>query len=178
MININNYKKTMKKINFLLVVTVLFLSFSVNAQVKVGHINSDVLIASMPETKAMQAELKKLSQTYDTEYKIQANALNAKYLKYGKEQEIKTDEENALRQKEVQSLQGKLQLYAQTADKEVQQKQIDLLKPILIKAQKAIQDVAKAKGIKYVFDSAPGKGLLVYEGEDLLAAVKTKMGIK
>ena len=168
----------MKQIKLLLVVTVLFLSFGASAQVKTGHINSDALIASMPETKAMQDELKKVSQTYDTDYKIQANALQAKYLKYGKEQESKTDEENALRQKEVQDLQKKLQLYAQTADKSLQQKQMDLLKPILEKAQKAIKDVAKEKGIKYVFDSAPGKGLLVFDGEDLLAAVKTKLGIK
>jgi len=171
--------KKMKQIKLLLVATVLFLSFGASAQTKIAHINSDALIASMPETKAMQAELKKLGQTYDTEYKIQANALQAKYLKYGKEQATKTDEENALRQKEVQSLQKKLQLYAQTADKQLQQKQADLLKPILKKAQKAIQDVASAKSIIYVFDSAPGKGLLVFKkGIDLLPDVKTKLGIK
>ncbi len=168
----------MKQIKLLLVATVLFFSFSASAQEKIGHINSDALIAAMPETKAMQNELKKLGQQYDTDYKIQANALQAKYLKYGKEQESKTDEENAIRQKEVQDLQNKLKVYAQTADKELQQKQRDLIKPILEKAQKAIQDVAKAKGIKYVFDSAPGKGLLVFEGTDLLSAVKTKLGIK
>lgn len=168
----------MKHIKLLLVATVLLLSFGASAQVKLGHINSDDLIAAMPETKSMQDELKKLGSTYDTEYKIQANALQAKYLKYGKEQETKTEEENALRQKEVQDLQQKLQTYAQTADKELQQKQMDLLKPILEKAQNAIQDVAKAKSIKYVFDSAPGKGLLVFDGEDLLAAVKVKLGIK
>jgi len=170
--------KKMKQIKLLLVATVLFLSFGANAQTKIGHINSDALIASMPETKAMQAELKKLGQTYDTEYKIQANSLQAKYLKYGKEQATKTDEENAIRQKEVQDLQKKLQLYAQTADKQLQQKQADLLKPILEKAQKAIQDVASAKSIIYVFDSAPGKGLLVFKGTDLLPAVKTNLGIK
>ncbi len=168
----------MKHIKLLLVATVLLLSFGASAQVKLGHINSDDLIAAMPETKSMQDELKKLGSTYDTEYKIQANALQAKYLKYGKEQETKTEEENALRQKEVQDLQTKLQTYAQTADKELQQKQMDLLKPILEKAQKAIQNVSKAKGIKYVFDSAPGKGLLVFDGEDLLLAVKANLGIK
>jgi outer membrane protein len=168
----------MKHIKILLVAAVLFLSYSTSAQVKIGHVNSDELIAAMPETKAMQNELKKLGQQYDTDYKIQANALQAKYLKYGKEQESKTAEENAIRQKEVQDLQKKLQVYAQTADKELQQKQRDLLKPILEKAQKAIQDVAKAKGLKYIFDSAPGKGLLVFEGEDILPAVKTKLGIK
>ena len=59
----------------------------------------------------------------------------------------------------------------------MQKKQFDLLTPIIEKAQKAIQDVAKEKDIKYVFDSAPGKGLIVFEGENLLQEVKTKLGI-
>ena len=59
----------------------------------------------------------------------------------------------------------------------MQKKQNDLLIPIIEKAQKAIQDVAKEKGIKYVLDSAPGKGLIVFDGEDLLPAVKTKLKI-
>ena len=79
---------------------------------------------------------------------------------------------------EVQELQKKLQLYAQTAQKELQQKEIDLYKPIVEKAQKAIKDVAAEKGYQYVLDSSPGKGLLVYTGEDLLGPVKAKLGIK
>jgi len=32
--------------------------------------------------------------------------------------------------------------------------------------------------LKYVLDSSPGKGLIVFEGEDLLPTVKTKLGIQ
>ena len=42
----------------------------------------------------------------------------------------------------------------------------------------AINEVAKEKGIVYVFDSAPGKGLIVFDkGEDLLKAVQAKLGM-
>jgi len=58
----------------------------------------------------------------------------------------------------------------------MQQKQADGLKPIIEKAQKAIEDVAATKGITYVFDASMGKGLLVKKGEDLFAAVKAKLG--
>jgi len=176
-ININ--LKQMKQIKNLLLAAVLFIGIGsvAQAQVKIAHIDSQKLIASMPETKAMQQELKKVGQTYDTEYKSQVSALQAKLNKYGAEAKNQTDAENAKRQKEVGELQKKLQLYAKTADKELQQKQMDLLKPILDKAQKTIQEVAKAQGIKYVFDSSPGKGLIVFDGEDLLPAVKAKLGI-
>lgn len=49
--------------------------------------------------------------------------------------------------------------------------------PILQKAEDAIKAVAAEKGIIYVFDAAPGKGLIVYEkGEDIYDAVKAKLG--
>jgi len=52
------------------------------------------------------------------------------------------------------------------------------LKPIVEKAQKAVSDVATEKGVKYVLDASPGKGLIVFEGEDLMPSVKTKLGIQ
>ena len=61
---------------------------------------------------------------------------------------------------------------------EIQKKRFDLLKPIVEKAQKAVSDVASEKGFKYVMDSSPGKGLIVFEGEDLMPSVKTKLGIQ
>ena len=64
----------------------------------------------------------------------------------------------------------------QTAYQDMQKKQADGLNPIIEKAQKAIEDVAAAKGIVYVFDASVGKGLLVSKGEDIFAAVKAKLG--
>ncbi len=160
----------------LLVLTLTTSAFVANAQ-KVAHINSEELVAAMPETKAMKDELSKIAQNFDNDYKAQETELRAKYEKYGKEASTKTDSENEVRQQELAKLQQKLQKYLQTAQEEMQKKQSDLLIPIIEKAQKAIQDVAKEKGIKYVLDSAPGKGLIVFEGEDLLPAVKTKLKI-
>jgi outer membrane protein len=166
----------MKNIKQILVAIVLFTTGFVS-QAQVAHINSEELVASMPETKAMQDQMKVLGQSYDTEYKAQAQALQAKLQKYQTEAVNKTNEENEKRQQEVAEIQQKLQLYLKSAQEELQKKEFDLLKPIIEKAQTAIQDVAREKGIKYVLDSAPGKGLIVFEGEDLLPAVKTKLGI-
>lgn len=165
----------MIKIKAILVAIVLFTTAF--AQAQVAHINSEELVALMPETKAMQDELKVLGQNYDTEYKAQTNALKAKLQKYQTEAQTKTPEENEKRQQEVAEIQQKLQLYLRSAQEEIQKKEFDLLKPIIEKAQTAILTVAKEKGIKYVLDSTPGKGLIVFEGEDLLAAVKAKLGM-
>jgi len=166
----------MKNIKTILVAIVLFTTGFIS-QAQVAHINSEELVAMMPDTKAMQDQMKVLGQGYDTEYKAQASALKAKLQKYQTESATKTNEENEKRQQEVAEIQQKLQLYLRTAQEELQKKEFDLLKPIIEKAQKAIQDVAKEKGVKYVLDSSPGKGLIVFDGEDLLPAVKAKLGM-
>lgn len=166
----------MKNIKLLVIALVLFSTSYVSAQ-KVGHINSEELVALMPETKAMQNDMKTIGQSYDTEYKAQANALQAKLKKYQTEAATKTNDENEKRQQEVAEIQQKLQLYLRSAQEELQKKEFDMLKPIIEKAQKAIQDVATEKGVKYVLDSSPGKGLIVFDGENLLPAVKAKLGI-
>ena len=169
----------MKLFKNLFIIGALFLGMTaMQAQSKVAHINTEELVAAMPETKQMQEELKKLAQAYDTDYKNQATELEAKLKKYDAEAATQTDAENQKRYAEVQELQRKIQLYAQTAQQELQKKEFDLYKPIAEKAQKAINDVAAAKGFEYVFDSAPGKGLIVDNGTDLMADVKAKLGIK
>ena len=168
----------MKLFRNLVVACALLMAFnSVQAQ-NVAHIDSEQLLMAMPETKAMETELKKVQQTYADEYNAQATALQAKLQKYDAEAPTQTDAKNEERRVEVEGLKQKIQKYAQTADQEIQKKRFDLLKPIVEKAQKAVSDVATEKGLKYVLDSSPGKGLIVFEGEDLLPTVKTKLGIQ
>ncbi len=167
----------MKLFRNLFVAMALLLAFNTAQAQEVAHIDSEQLLMAMPETKAMEDELKKVQQTYADEYNAQATALQAKLKKYDAEAPTQTDAKNEERRVEVEGLKNKIQKYAQTADQEIQKKRFDLLKPIVEKAQKAVSDVAAEKGIKYVLDSSPGKGLIVFEGEDLMPAVKAKLGI-
>lgn len=168
----------MKLFRNLFVAIALMMAFNTAQAQTVAHIDSEQLLMAMPETKAMETELKKVQQTYADEYNAQATALQAKLQKYDTEAPTQTDAKNEERRVEVEGLKQKIQKYAQTADQEIQKKRFDLLKPIVEKAQKAVSDVATEKGLKYVLDSSPGKGLIVFEGEDLLPTVKTKLGIQ
>jgi len=76
----------------------------------------------------------------------------------------------------MQDMGGRIQQYRENATKELQQKELDLIKPIMEKAQAAIKKVAKAKGFQYVLDSTTGSGVLVADGTDLLADVKKELG--
>ena len=145
-----------------------------NAQ-KVAHINFEEVVANMPETLKLQADLEKLGKTYGDEITNAQKALKAKIDKYTAEEVSKTAAQNEERIKEVQEDQGKIQQLQQVAQQELQQKEKAALDPIIKKAQEAIKAVAKEKSIVYVLDA---KALIVLEGEDLLPAVKTRLGIQ
>lgn len=145
-----------------------------NAQ-KVAHINFEEVVANMPETLKLQADLEKLGKTYGDEITNAQKALKAKIDKYTAEEISKTAAQNEERIKEVQEDQGKIQQLQQVAQQELQQKEKAALDPIIKKAQEAIKAVAKEKSIVYVLDA---KALIVLEGEDLLPAVKTSLGIQ
>ncbi|CAM1373162.1 OmpH family outer membrane protein [Tenacibaculum xiamenense] len=168
----------MKHLKKLLLVAIFTVGLGgvANAQ-KTAHINTDKLLASMPETKAMQAELEKLKKTYNDDIESLVNKLKAKITKYEAEGKSQTQEENQKRAIEVQQDRQKIAQAEQQAAQELQKKYQERTLPILKKAEEAIKAVAAEKSIIYVFDAAPGKGLIVYDkGEDIYNAVKTKLG--
>jgi len=168
----------MKQFKTLLIAAALFIgatSFT-NAQSKVAHINTSELIKAMPEMKSAQSEMEKLGKTYDSDIKAMQNEYKAKMEKYNAEAATKTQEENEKRVVEVQKMENDIQQYASTAQRDLQQKEVDFLKPITEKAKAAILKVAKAQGFDYVLDSTQGGGVIMAEGKNLLADVKKELG--
>ncbi len=149
------------------------LSF-VNAQSKVAHINTQELVAAMPEAKQAQAELERLGKTLETDLKTLQDEMTNKAKQYEQEAGTKTDEENLKRRDEIIGMQQKIGEFQQNARGEIQKKQADLLRPIQAKALAAIEKVAAAQGYEYVMDVA---GLIVAKGKDLMADVKKDLGI-
>ena len=168
----------MKQLKSLLIAALLFVGISqtVQAQAKVAHINVSDLMAAMPDMKAAQAQLDKVTKTYDTEYNTMVEEFRKKVGQYEKEASTVTDAVNDTRSKEVQDMQKRIQDYQQNATKELQDKQTAIFKPILEKSRLAIQKVAKAKGYQYVLDSSTGSGVLLADGPDLLNDVKKELG--
>ena len=144
------------------------------AQTKVAHIDTEALIKAMPETKIAEAEIQKLGKTYEATIQGSLKELDTKLKQYNAEAESQTQEENQKRMEEVEGMKQSLSQYQQQAQKDLQQKEFDLLKPITEKAKAAIDKVAKEQGFLYVFDA---KTLIVAEGKDLMTDVKKELGI-
>lgn len=166
----------MKHLKTLLLVAIFTVGLGVNAQ-KTAHINTDKLLTAMPETKALKTELERLQKTYRDEIEGMFKALEAKIKKYEAEGKQQTQEVNQKRAMEVQQDRAKIQQAEQTMNQEMNKKYQEKTIPILEKAQNAIKAVAAEKGIIYVMDATPGKGLIVFDnGDDIYDAVKAKLG--
>jgi len=166
----------MKQFKTLLLIAVIALGFNtINAQTKIAHISTDLLISLMPETKVLNAELEKKSKTYETELKSENDKLEAKLKRYDAEAASQTNEVNQQRMAEVQNDQQNLQQASQVAREDLTKMRNEKLQPILDKAKTAIEAVAKEGGYTYVLEAST---LIVSNGPDLLPQVKTKLGIQ
>ncbi len=166
----------MKHLKTLLFATALFIgatSFT-TAQGKLAHINTQELIKAMPEYKVAQTDIEKLGKTYETTIQTSLKELETKLKQYNADAEAQTQEENQKRMQEVEGMKQSLSQYQQQAQKDLQEKEFNMIKPITEKARVAIEKVAAAQGIEYVFEAA---GLIVAKGKDLMADVKAELNL-
>lgn len=165
----------MKRLKSLLIATILFLgaSNSIQAQAKMAHVDVNELISKMPAMLDAQKQLEKLSGTYDAEYKTMVEEYQNKLKKYDQEASTVTDAINQSRQTEVQDLTKRITDYRDNAQKELQKKESDMVKPLMDKIKASISKIGKAKGYQYVMNIAD---LLLADGPDLTADVKKDLG--
>jgi outer membrane protein len=169
----------MKQFKTLIIAIVLFFGAQVaTAQTKVGHIDVSALMTTMPAMKAAEAQLTKLKEGYDNESKKLVAEYQTKATQYQKEAETAGDLLNQTRSQEMQDMGTRIQKYQDDASKSLQDKQIELQKPIYEKALAAIKKVSDAKGLSYTIDAtSPGTVLNIGAGSiDILADVKKELG--
>ena len=165
----------MKQFKTLLIAVIFILgaSQSINAQAKTAHVDVSEIMTKMPAMLDAQKQLDKLSTTYDANYKKMVEEYQAKLKKYEAEAPTVTDAVNGDRSKEVQDMVKKISDFRDNAQKELQQKESDIVKPLMEKVRASIQKVGKAKGFQYVLD---GSSLLLADGPNLTMDVKKDLG--
>jgi outer membrane protein len=164
----------MKQIKTLLIAAILVLGANqMNAQAKAAHVDVSEIMSKMPAMIDAQKQLEKLSGTYDADYKKMVEEYQAKLKKYEAESATVTDAVNGERSKEVQDMQKRIVDFRDNAQKELQQKESDIVKPLMEKVRTSIQKVGKAKGYQYVLD---GSTLLLADGPNITADVKKDLG--
>ena len=151
---------------------------SATAQTKIGYINTDELISLMPEAQKADAEIKEYQASLQQQGKTLMEEADKKRDQYYIDSSKLSKPMKEIRTDDLVKLYTRLQNYEQEMQDKTQQYAQNKIVPIRQKATDAIKAVAKEKGYGYVIDEATSVLLVAPPGDDLLAAVKAKMGIK
>ena len=168
--------KTMKRIT--LAMALMLAAFAVNAQ-KFGHITAELLLQDMPEYDTAQNKVQELRTSYDLEIERIQVEINKKIEEFNQSEGTMSDLIREAKASEIQEMQVRLQNFAQTAQQDLQQQSMILIQPVMDKARKAIEEVAKENGLIYVFDMSQGNPVYASEESlDMLPLVKAKLGLE
>lgn len=143
--------------------------------VKLGHINSQALMEIMPGRDSVQAILQKEVGELESNLKAMYAEYETRSNDYVQNQSGWTELIRQTKQREIQQMQQNIQEFQQNAQAQMQQREEELTRPIIDRAKKAIEDVAREGGYTYIFD---GAGLLYsQDSEDIMPQVKKKLGL-
>lgn len=170
----------MKKTILTSLAAIFAFTATLQAQQKLGHINSVTILQSMPEFKTMQDELQKQKDTY-------TKALENMYSDYDKKQKAlqamsndKSSPDAIIESniQELQDMQKRIQDFEGKVNEDLQKLQQEKLKPINDKYLKAVKEVAAANGYSYILDVVSGALAYFPEGtNDVTDLVLKKLGI-
>ncbi len=163
----------------LIAMAICLFAFGGNAMaqknIKLGHINSQELMQIMPGRDSVQTVLQKEVADLEEQLKMMQAEAEKRINDYTANQAGWTDLIRQTKQREIQDMGARIQEFQENAQKQLQEREAELTKPIIDRAKKAIEDVAREGNYTYIFDGAA----LLYsqDSEDVMPLVKKKLGI-
>jgi len=169
-----NIKKTMKK---LIVAGVMALSFlGASAQTKIGYINTDEVIAAMPETDKANKEIQEYQESLAKQYDELQKEANDKSEQFVKDSATMSPSMKEIKREEIIKLIQRVNNFNTEAQDKTKQVAQTKFAPIQQKAMEAIKAVAKKNNYTYVLDI--NSVIVGPPGDDIAALVKKELGIK
>lgn len=142
---------------------------------KVGHLNLDSLINNMAETKTAQQVIDKLRKDLEQEVITMQTEFETKVQDFQAKENTYTEPVKQSKITSLQQLQKRIEDFKNDASAEIQKKYAELTAPIVDKAKKAIDAVAKENGYKYILDTSVGNVLYSEATDDVYSTVLKKL---
>lgn len=176
---INNQLNIMKN-NLKLAIVGLIItasSFSAAYAQKIAHVNLDSLITLLPESKIAQQGVQDYAKLLEQQVTAMQTELQTKYAEFQEKSKDMPELVRISKEKELNDLNQRIQDFQQQAQSDYQRKSAELSRPVYEKAKKAIDQVAKENGYKYVLDTSTGIVLFSEPTDDIISLVIKKLGI-
>ena len=163
----------MKKIFVIAIASLM--AFSAGAQ-KIGRVNFNELVMLMPEMDAARETIAASQKEAEETYAAMVEEYQGKVTQYQQKNASWTAAIKESKEKELMDIQNRIQEFQQNISQELQQQQSQLVAPINEKANKAVQELAKEKGIDVLMDASQA----IYFSDnviDLTADARKALGI-
>jgi len=149
---------------------------------KVGYVDTQALLERMPEYKAAEQEIERLTQQWQKEIEDLYARIEQLFQQYREQEPLMSPEMKRRKQEEIEAEERKareLQRKRFGPNGDLFKQREEKMKPILDRLQQAIQAVAQEKKFSLVLDRSAG-GILLYAepAYDLTDAVAAKLGLR
>ena len=141
----------MKRI--IIIAAMALMSVSAFAQ-KFAYVDFNELVMLMPEMDEARATLEENSKTNEEIMMAMYEEYQTKVQQYEQKSSTWTAAVLEAKQREIMEIESRLQQTQQSLQQEIQQLQQSLQAPIIEKANKVVNELAKAQGIAAVFEKA------------------------
>ena len=162
------------------VLSAICLLFIVSSQAqKVGYINTQELVALMPEVKEANSQLEVMKTQFSKRGQDMLQVLQQKYQTFQQKQangELSPVEAEKQGQ-ELKAEEQTLVNFEQESQQKLVAKSEELLQPMQDKVNNAIKLVAQENGFAYILDMSQGSILYADPTTDISSMVKAKLGI-
>lgn len=170
----------------LFLILTLLLSSSLrplSAQVlKLGVVESEYILELMPEAQTAQRDIDAFARKLANRLSAMRQGLAAQTAQLEQEQANLSDSARAEREKELQTLQQDILQEQQTAQGQVQFKEMQMLSPLRQRVQQTVDSVAQVNGYTHIFSTAVnGQSTFLYtqdpEETDVTPLVVEALGL-
>lgn len=142
------------------VVSTFALNATATAQLRVGILNPQEVLAALPETKALEANLEAFVTSRQQDFEAKYTAWLDEVTKF--QQNLQSGVLSQQAQEEITNQLGatqqELEVMEQRFQIELQEKRAELLEPLLNRMETAMQEVAKEKGLDFILNEATASG--------------------
>ena len=166
----------MKRI--LLIAAVALMSVAASAQdFKWAYVDFNEVVMLMPDMDEARATMEENQKTNEEILVAMYDEYQTKMQQYQQKAETWTPAIRESKEKEIMEIQSRLEQTQQSLQQELQMLQQNLQTPIYEKAQNAVNELAKAKGIALVFEKASLLYLDPAQGIDLTPEARKALNI-
>jgi len=147
-----------------LVIVVFSSNVIAQDQLKIGHVDVVEIITAMPESDSAQILLENDTRELETMMESMQVEYNNMLDKYQQNLDSYSQMIRQTKEGELLEMQNKIQAFQQTASQQLQQRNYELMQPIYIKVQEAIDKIATQEGFTYILDLS--KGSVVFSAKN------------